>query len=210
MPFLYDPAEAVSALTSADPVLGDLIDRVGPFTLAPRELVDPFGALFRSIVYQQLSGKAAATIFGRVCALFGSPEPPTPRQLLEAPEEALRAAGLSRAKTAAARDLALKTLEGVVPPLDVLERLPDEEVIRTLTRVRGIGPWTVEMLLIFWMGRPDVLPVSDLGVRRGFQRTFGLEALPDAVTLLDRGERWRPFRSVASWYLWRAADTPTP
>lgn len=205
----YDPAEAAGHLASADPHLGRLIARVGPCTLQARPHEGPFEALMRSIVYQQLSGKAAATIYGRVCALFPPPGPPRPEDVLAVPEEVLRGAGLSRAKTAAVRDLAARTLDGTLPSRDALEAMDDAEIISRMVQVRGIGPWTAEMMLIFWMGRPDVLPVTDLGVRKGFMYTYGLPDLPTADVLLGHGERWRPFRSVASWYLWRAVDTPT-
>jgi 3-methyladenine DNA glycosylase/8-oxoguanine DNA glycosylase len=152
-----------------------------------------------------LSGKAAATIYGRVRALVPARRTLAPQALLDAPEEALRGAGLSRAKLAAARDLAAKTLEGVVPTAAALRRMPDEEIIARLTAVRG-GGVTVQMLLIFRLGRPDVLPIHDLGIQKGFQRTFGTRQLPKPDRIERHGERWRPFRSVASWYLWRATD----
>src|SRR5690606_23627577 len=200
----YDPAEAAAALAAADAALGALIADVGPCTLAPRGEA-PFPYLLRSVVYQQLAGKAAATIHGRVLALFDGA--PAPEALLALPEEPLRGAGLSRNKLAALRDLAEKTLDGTVPDaLDALRPLPDDEVVRRLTVVRGIGPWTVEMLLIFNLGRPDVLPVTDLGVRNGFRLLHGLDAPPAPAALHAHGERWRPWRSVASWYLWRATD----
>ena len=201
---MYDPAEAAAALTEADPVLGALVAEVGPCTLAPRGEA-PFAYLLRSVVYQQLAGKAAATIHGRVLALFDGA--PTPEALLALPDEPLRGAGLSRNKLAALRDLAEKTLDGTVPAdLDALRPLPDDEVVRRLTAVRGVGPWTVEMLLIFNLGRPDVLPVTDLGVRNGFRLLHGHDDMPAPTALLAHGERWRPWRSVASWYLWRAVD----
>jgi DNA-3-methyladenine glycosylase II len=204
----YDPTEATAVLAGADPTLGRLIARVGPCPLAARPMESPFEALMRSIIYQQLSGKAAATIYGRVEALLPPSRPPQPEDVLALPAEALRAAGVSRAKVAAVHDLAARTLDGTVPPLADLEALPDEAIVERLVRVRGIGPWTAEMMLIFWMGRPDVLPVTDLGVRKGFMRTYDLEALPEPAWLRAYGDRWRPYRSVASWYLWRAVDTP--
>jgi DNA-3-methyladenine glycosylase II len=201
----YDPEAAVATLAGADPTLGRLIERAGPFTLTVRTMEDPFQALVRAIVNQQLSGHVAAAIHGRVRALFPG-EQVRPDLLLEQPEAALRAAGLSRAKTAAVRDLAARTLDGTVPPLDQLRLMDDAEIIDRLTQVRGIGPWTVEMLLLFRLGRPDVLPVTDLGVRKGFMQTYGLDDLPAPRALRAHGERWRPYRSVASWYLWRALD----
>lgn len=177
---------------------------MGPLKLRLRYVDDPFRALLRAIVYQQLSGKAAATIYGRLDALFEGV--PTPSALLDLPADALRGAGLSRAKTAAARDLASKTLDGTVPTRTELDALPNAAIAERLVRVRGIGPWTVEMLLIFGLGRPDVLPATDLGVRKGIAAIDGLEALPTPAAVLRRGEPWRPYRSAAAWYLWRAVD----
>jgi DNA-3-methyladenine glycosylase II len=179
---------------------------VGEFTMRPRVTHSLFVTLLRSIVYQQLSGKAAATILGRVIRLSAPRRFPTPRDLLELPPERLRQAGLSTAKTAAVRDLAARTLDGTVPSLASIRRLEDEEIIERLTLVRGIGRWTVEMLLIFRLGRPDVLPVGDLGVRKGFGRVFRKGKLPEPSVVLRRGERWRPYRSVATWYLYRALE----
>jgi DNA-3-methyladenine glycosylase II len=163
-------------------------------------------ALFRAIAYQQLSGKAAETILGRVCALFAPKRFPTPRDILDTPPERLRAAGLSTAKVAAVRDLAARTLAGEVPPMARVRRMSDDEIVEQLTAVRGIGRWTAEMLLIFHLGRPDILPVADLGVRKGFARAFRSRTAPEAATIIRRAERWRPYRSVATWYLWRALD----
>jgi 3-methyladenine DNA glycosylase/8-oxoguanine DNA glycosylase len=202
----YDPDIACRHLAAVDPVLGELIARVGDFTMQPTLGHSLFRVLARSIVYQQLTGRAAATILGRVTGLFAPKRFPTPRDLLEISPERLRAAGLSTAKTAALRDLAARTLDGTVPSLARVRRMKDEEIIARLTAVRGIGRWTVEMFLIFKLGRPDVFPVGDLGVRKGFARTFGKRKLPDPAILTRRGERWRPYRSVASWYLWRALE----
>ena len=201
----YDPVVATAALRTADRRLGRLIDTVGPMTLRVEPTQSLFAALARSIVYQQLSGRAAATIHGRVLALFPRRRI-GPAALLALTTEQLRAAGLSAAKTAALQDLAIKTLDGTVPTLGRVRRMPDEEIIERLVQVRGVGRWTVEMLLIFRLGRPDVLPVTDLGVRKGFAAVLKLDELPDAETMTRRAERWRPWRSVASWYLWRAAD----
>jgi 3-methyladenine DNA glycosylase/8-oxoguanine DNA glycosylase len=202
----FDPEDACRHLVSVDPHLGALIDRVGPFRMRPEPTQSLFTALLRSIVYQQLSGKAAATILGRVNALFAPRGYPTAGEILEISPERLRAAGLSTAKTAAVRDLAARTLDGTVPSLARIRRMEDEEIVERLTVVRGIGRWTAEMLLIFRLGRPDVLPLSDLGVRKGFGRTFRTRKLPAPATMVRRGERWRPYRSVASWYLWRALE----
>jgi 3-methyladenine DNA glycosylase/8-oxoguanine DNA glycosylase len=165
-----------------------------------------FCALLRAIVYQQLTGKAAATILARVEALFPGHEHVHPEDIAGATEELLRSAGLSRSKAAALRDLAAKTLDGTIPALARLRRMSDQEIVDHLVAVRGIGVWTAEMMLIFNLGRPDVLPVDDYGVRKGFKATFGTRQLPTKKQMLRRGERWRPYRSVASWYLWRAAE----
>lgn len=202
----FDPAAAVEHLCSADRKLARLIGRVGEFTMRPQPTVSPFDMLLRAIASQQLSTKAANTIYGRVAALLPKAAGRRPASLLALSDEALRACGLSRAKVAGAKDLAAKTIEGVVPSLARLRKLPDEAVIERLTAVRGIGTWSVEMLLIFRLGRPDVLPLGDLGVRKGYMLTFGRPAMPTPQALLDHGERWRPYRSVASWYLWRALE----
>jgi 3-methyladenine DNA glycosylase/8-oxoguanine DNA glycosylase len=205
MKLAFDPAEATAVLSQADRKLARVIERAGPFTLQPERLQSPFHALMRAIVYQQLSGAAARTIMTRATALFAGSQP-EPQALLDLSDELLRAAGLSRGKVLSVRDLAAKTLDGTVPTLKQLRRMSDAEILERLVQVRGIGPWTVEMLLIFRLGRPDVLPVSDLGVRKGFMLTYKTAELPGAEELLRRGERWRPYRSVASWYLWRAVD----
>jgi 3-methyladenine DNA glycosylase/8-oxoguanine DNA glycosylase len=202
----YDPELACRHLTEADPRLGELIARAGPFTMRPEPTQSMFAALVESIVYQQLSGRAAATILGRVVALYRPRRFPRPQDILATPVERLRAAGLSSAKALAVRDLAARTLDGTVPPLSRIRRLSDDEIIERLTMVRGVGRWTVEMLLMFRLGRPDVLPLGDLGVRKGFARAISRRALSDPLVLSRRAERWRPYRSVASWYLWRALD----
>jgi DNA-3-methyladenine glycosylase II len=165
----------------------------------------PFEALAEAIVYQQLTGKAAATILGRVKTVAGGKRL-KPDAVLAATDEVLRGAGLSRAKLAALRDLADKTNSGVVPSLAALKRLHDDAIVERLTSIRGVGRWTVEMLLIFRLGRPDVLPVADYGIRKGFARAFGLADFPAPRDVALRGERWRPHRTVASWYLWRALE----
>ena len=201
-----DLDHAVQALGAADPTLGRLIERVGACRFhATRSKKSPFLALAESIAYQQLNGKAAATIFGRFHALYPG-KGPTPEGVLETSDEAMRGAGLSRAKTLAIRDLAAKTLDGTVPTAARLRTLDDDEIIERLTQIRGIGRWTAEMLLMFRLGRADVLPVSDLGIRKGFARTFGSRRLPAAITIERRAARWRPYRSVACWYLWRALE----
>jgi O-6-methylguanine DNA methyltransferase len=199
---------AVRSLRAADPTLAGLIDGVGACRLSTDATQSVFGALAEAIVYQQLTGKAAATIHGRVCALFPRAKNGfTPKQLLTASGDELRGCGLSRAKTAALLDLAAKTIDGTVPTLDEADRMSDDEIVERLTSVRGIGRWTVEMLLIFRLGRPDVLPVDDYGVRKGYAAAFRKRDLPSRKQLERAGERWKPFRSIASWYLWRAADT---
>ena len=178
----------------------------------------PFEALTESIIYQQLHGKAAATIHRRLLESFNpSPRPqhPTPQHFLDCPNEQLRAAGLSKNKALALRDLAAKTIDGTVPTLAQIRRMSDEAIIEHLTQVRGIGSWTVEMLLIFRLGRPNILPVSDYGIRKGFALTFGKLKPTDKVTpstspnptiIHRRAKKWQPWSSVASWYLWRACD----
>ena len=202
----YDLDEAVAHLRGADPRLGRAIDRVGSCGLG-RGRSTPFEALLRSIVFQQLAGAAASTIHGRVLALLPS-KPPRPEHIPPLSDEALRGAGLSRNKLAAIRDLAERAGRGEIPDRSRLARWSDDRVVERLTEVRGVGRWTVEMLLIFELGRPDVLPLDDLGVRKGFSRVFGGD-LPEKDKLASRGERWRPYRSVASWYLWRACEWPT-
>lgn len=203
----FDPDEAVAGVRASDAALARVIDRVGPLRLALKRTSSTFVALAEAIVYQQLSGRAAATIFSRVCALF--PRPllgPTPEQLARVPDAALRGAGLSQAKLLALRDLAARARAGEVPPLGVLRGMADEEIVEQLSQVRGIGRWTVEMLLIFRLGRPDVLPCEDFGVRKGFAVALRRRELPSADELRARGECWRPWRTAASWYLWRAAE----
>lgn len=196
--------EAETHLRRVDRHLARIIDEVGPCRLLPRPpLASTFGALAESIAYQQLTGKAAATIFGRFKKRVGCL---TPRRVLALPLPELRACGLSQAKAMAMQDLAAKTLAGVVPPPRKLASLSDEEIVSRLTEVRGIGRWTVEMLLIFGLGRPDVLPLSDYGVRKGFTRLWGRRQLVKPRELAEAGQVWAPWRSVASWYLWRACE----
>lgn len=197
---------AVQHLCRVDQSLARVIKKVGPCPLAPRPGVPPFQALVKSVAYQQLNGNAAETIFRRFLALFPETKFPAPDRIVAAPEERLRSAGLSRAKTAAIKDIAAKTLDGIVPTRRAIAKMSDAEIIERLTVIRGVGPWTVEMLLMFTLGRPDVLPATDYGVRSGFARVYGLKELPAPKELLAHGERWRPHRSVASWYLWRALE----
>lgn len=205
--FDYDPQEAIEYLSGADATLAALINLAGPLTLEIRSLHDPFEALARNIIFQQLHGKAAAAIHARVIALFGKRRM-RPQDILAASEEELLGAGVSRAKLVALKDLAARVLDGTVPTLARLRRMDDDEIIERLTKVRGIGRWTVEMLLMFRLGRPDVLPVGDYAVRKGFGLVYGLSESPKPKELELYGERWRPFRSVASWYMWRAVELP--
>ena len=198
---------AIARLSAVDAKLARLIRQVGPFAMPTRETMSPFQMLLHAIVYQQITGKAAESIYARLVALFPGARP-GPRALQKLSDEALRAAGMSRPKVRAARDLAEKALDGTLPSRRRLESMDDEAIIARLTRVRGIGPWSAEMMLIFQLGRPDVLPATDLGVRKGFQRSHGGRELPEPKKLLRYGERWRPYRSVASWYLWRANYLP--
>ena len=213
----FDRAEAQRYLAARDRKLGALIERAGPFTMKLDPAPSPFESLLESILYQQLHGKAAATIHGRVREYFRGD--PTPELMLDTPDERLRAAGVSGNKIKAFKDLAAKTLDGTVPSHAAIKKLTDAEIIERLTAVRGIGAWTVEMLLMFRLGRPDVFPVTDYGVRKGFALTFmkvpksrALAAadLPKADLMLRRARKWSPFRSVASWYLWRACDLARP
>ena len=197
---------ALQHLRRADKVLARIIKQVGPCPIAPRRGVTPYQALVKSVTFQQLNGNAAETIFRRMLALFPGKRFPTPEDIAAAPDEKLRSAGLSRAKAAAIKDIAAKTLAGVVPSRRIIARMADAEIIERLTTIRGVGPWTVEMLLMFTLGRPDVLPATDYGVRCGFARVYDLKALPAPREILLHGERWRPHRSVAAWYFWRALE----
>ena len=207
LPEAFTPG-ARRALTKADPTLAAMMRRVGPLRLQLRPLHSPFAALAESIVYQQLHGRAAASIFARLSERVGQGKHFTPESLLATPEPVLREAGLSGAKAAALKDLALKTQAGAVPTLAQVRRLSDAELIERFTQVRGIGQWTVEMLLIFRLGRPDVLPVDDYAIRKAFGRLVGLKESPRPREVLEYGERWRPWRTVASWYLWRSLELP--
>jgi DNA-3-methyladenine glycosylase II len=220
----YSRSEAVAHLAAADPKLARLIERAGPFTLRLASQQSLFEALAESIVYQQLHGKAAATIHARLIASFedvlraeslGIGAHPSPQQILDCPNQQLRAVGLSANKALALRHLAARTLDGTVPSLARIRRMPDEAIVEHLTQVRGIGRWTVEMFLIFRLGRPDVLPTTDYGVRKGFALTFQrlqptVKVTPDLLAkpadMERRARKWSPYRSVASWYLWRACD----
>ena len=184
-----------------------LIARSKRYDLKAGGLVRPFDALAESIAYQQLSGKAAATIWGRVRAIYGKRKYLDPKAVLKTPDRKFRAAGLSRSKVAALKDLAAKTIDGTVPTTAALAKMSDEEIIERLIQVRGIGRWTVEMLLLFDLARPDVWPIHDYGVQKGFAKTFGKRKLPTPKQLLKHGKKFAPHRSVAAWYFWRALDS---
>ena len=203
-----DHDEAHRHLAGTDPRFAELIARARRYEIKILPAINPFDALAESIAYQQLSGKAAATIWKRVRALFPRRKHLDPKLVLATPDEKFRAAGLSRSKIAALKDLAAKTIDGTVPSSRALARMTDEEIIARLTSVRGIGRWTAEMLLLFDLGRLDVWPVADYGVRKGFAKTFGRRKLPTPKQLTKFGEKWRPYRSVAAWYFWRALDKP--
>ena len=183
-----------------------LIARSRRYEIEPAVSIRPFDALAESIVYHQLHGKAAAAIWNRVRALYPKRKHLDPAKVFATPDETLRAAGLSRAKVAAIKDLAAKTMDGTVPSARALLKMSDDEIVARLTTVRGIGRWTVEMLLLFDLGRQDVWPVDDYGVRKGFAKTFAKRKLPTPKQLMKQGEKWRPYRSVAAWYFWRAVD----
>src|SRR5437773_2729937 len=201
-----DHDRAHQLLTVSDPRLAALIARSQRYAITPPVSLRPFDALAESIAYQQLNGKAAATIWKRVRALYPRSKYIHPRRVLETPDQKLRGAGLSRNKVAAIKDLAAKTIDGTVPSARGLAKMSDEEIIARLITVRGIGRWTVEMLLLFDLGRPDVWPVDDYGVRKGFAKPFGKRKLPKPKQLMKLAEKWRPHRSVAAWYFWRALD----
>ncbi|HEY2418688.1 MAG TPA: hypothetical protein VGH84_12265 [Steroidobacteraceae bacterium] len=190
----------------ADPVMAALIKAAGPCRMPSRAQHPPFQTLARAIAHQQLHGVAAERILARFVALFDPPNFPTPAQVIAAGNEQLRAVGFSYAKVAALKDLAAKSLEGIVPPPLQLALLSDAQIIERLSSVRGIGRWTVEMMLMFQLERPDVLPVDDFGVRNGFRLAYGLKRMPTPRALAQFGERWQPYRSAAAWYLWRAVD----
>jgi len=202
----FDLAQATKHLAERDECLKRLIGETLPFQIDVADAQSPYEALLESIAYQSISGKAAATIFGRVKALSASGRAPTPQEILKLRKPVLRKAGLSGAKILAMKDLAQKTIEGIVPSFEEAQELSDEELVERLVSVRGIGAWTVEMFLIFRLGRPDVLPVHDLGVKKGWAITYGKKHMPKPKELLAFGERWRPYRTVASWYMWRACQ----
>ena len=202
----FELSDAVRHLSDRDATLRALIAEAPPFQIDVADAQSPYEVLLESIVYQSISGKAAATIFGRIRALGTDGRPPSPEQMLKLPAPKLRKAGLSGAKVLAMKDLAKKSLAGIVPTHEEALKLSDEELVERLVSVRGIGAWTVEMFLIFRLGRPNVLPIHDLGVKKGWSVAYGKKHMPKPKELLKFGERWRPYRTVASWYMWRAFE----
>ena len=206
MPLPFDLAEATRQLSAKDEKLAVLIAETAPFQTDVDAAQSPYEALMESIAYQSISGKAAATIFARIKALGSDGRPPSPELMLKLRTPTLRKAGLSGAKVLAMKDLARKTIDGIVPTREQAETMSDAELVERLDSVRGIGAWTVEMFLIFNLGRPDVLPIHDLGVKKGWSVTYGKKRMPKPKELLAFGERWRPYRTIASWYMWRAFE----
>ena len=198
--------EAHRHLSASDKRLAQLISRSRRYGIEPNARMRPFDALAESIAYQQLNGKAAATIWKRVRAIFPKRKFLDPKLVLETPDEKLRGAGLSRSKVTALKDLAAKTIDGTVPTALAMARMTDDEIVERLIQVRGIGRWTVEMLLLFDLGRPDVWPVHDYGVRKGFARIFGKRKLLTPKQMVKHGQRFGPYRSALAWYCWRALD----
>jgi len=202
----FDLETACAHVARRDRTLARMMRQVGPCHLEIAKRQSPYEALFESIVYQQLTAAAAATIYQRVRKLFNARRCPRAELVADASLERLRSAGLSKNKAVALQDLAQRALEGELPTRAKAEKLSDDEIVEMLTSVRGVGRWTVEMFLIFTLGRPDVLPIDDYGVKKGFARTFERRILPKPKELASHGERWRPYRTVASWYLWRANE----
>jgi DNA-3-methyladenine glycosylase II len=202
----FDLRIAKAALAAKDERLARLIEETVEFQIELESMDSPYEALMESITYQSISGKAAATIFARIKALGTNGRAPTPQEMLKLRPQKLRKAGLSGAKVLAMKDLAQKTIDGVVPAMEEAQKMSDEELVERLVSVRGIGAWTVEMFLIFRLGRPDVLPIHDLGVKKGWSVTYGKKRMPKPKELLAFGERWRPYRTLASWYMWRAFE----
>ena len=199
-------AKVLRELSAADPVMRRIIRECGPCTLAPEKKRSPFQSLVQAVAHQQLNGTAANTILRRFIKLFPGRRFPRPEDLAQVPDAKLRGAGFSAAKVASIRDIAAKTLAGVVPSAGQIEHWSDDAIIARLTEVRGVGRWTVEMLLIFQLGRPDVLPADDFGVRTGFRIAYGRSELPKVKDVLAFGERWKPHRTTAAWYLWQVAN----
>jgi DNA-3-methyladenine glycosylase II len=207
--FGFEPAKAVAHLRRADPALARIIDTVGPFGMKLKSSRSLFGALAEAIVYQQLSNKAAATIYGRIEALYPRARQGfTPAHILRTADDRLRGAGLSRAKVLALRDLAQRVAGRALPTLEEAQDLEDAALVERLIEVRGIGRWSAEMFLMFRLGRPDVLPLDDYSLRKAYATAFRKRALPSPQALEKHGEKWRPYRTVASWYLWETLNRP--
>src|SRR5580704_17724627 len=200
----FDHLKAHEFLRGIDKRLARVIEKTGTFQFKLDECDSVYESLLEAITHQSISGKAAATIYGRIKAMGTNGECPTPAEILAASPQSLREAGLSAAKALAMKDLAQKTIDGVVHTLEAAHEMSDEELVERLISVRGIGAWTVEMFLIFRLGRPDVLPIHDYGVQKGFAILYRKKAIPKPRELAAFGERWRPYRTVASWYMWRA------
>jgi DNA-3-methyladenine glycosylase II len=204
----FDIGAATAHLREVDSVVGELIDKHGPYT--PRRSDDPYAQLLRAIMFQQLAGNAARAIMRRWMALYGDQERmPTPKEILETSDEQFRAAGVSRQKAGYFRDIARHVVEGKID-FSRMDEQSDAEVIEHLTAAKGVGVWTAHMFLMFQLGRPDVLPVGDLGVRNGMRIAYGLEAMPTPKQATEIGEKWRPYRSVGSWYMWRVVEVVPP
>jgi DNA-3-methyladenine glycosylase II len=210
IPLPFDHVEAHTHLSRIDKRLADLMEKVGAFQFKLDECENVYESLLEAIMHQSIAGKAARAIFARIKALGTNGNCPTPEQLLRVPTRTLRKCGLSNAKVAAVRDLAQKTIDGVVPTLEQAEKMSDQELVDRLILVRGVGAWTVEMFLIFRLGRPDVLPIHDYGIQKGYAITYRKRKIPKPKELLKFGERWRPYRTVASWYMWRAVQLAGP
>jgi DNA-3-methyladenine glycosylase II len=207
--FDFDPKAAIAHLRAADPVLAGVITSCGPFALELKKSRSTFAALAEAIVYQQLSNKAAATIFGRVCGHFPRGlHGLTPERLIALSDEKIRAAGISRPKLKSLRDLARRAADGDIPTLAAARKLTDEQIVERLVAVHGIGRWSAEMFLMFRLGRPDVLPLDDYSLRKAYATAFRKRALPSREALAKAGEKWRPYRTVACWYLWRTLERP--
>ena len=199
-------SEALRHLRRVDPVMAQLIRRAGPYAVKPVRGEGAYEALVQAVAHQQLTGKAARTILGRFYALYGIDCCPEPARLVETPDASLRSCGFSGAKAAALKDIAARSLDGTIPPRRALARMRDDAIIERLVEARGVGRWTVEMFLMFTLGRQDVLPVDDYGIRLGYKIAYGKRLLPKPKVLAQFGERWAPYRTTASWYLWRAVD----
>jgi 3-methyladenine DNA glycosylase/8-oxoguanine DNA glycosylase len=209
-PLPFDHVEAHAHLRTNDKHLSALIERVGEFQFKLDECDSVYESLLEAIMHQSIAGKAAQAIYSRIKALGTDGRAPTPEELLRVRTQKLRKCGLSNAKVAAVRDLARKTIDGVVPTIEAAQKMSDQELIDRLISVRGIGAWTVEMFLIFRLGRPDVLHIHDYGVQKGWALTYRKKVIPKPKVLLKFGERWRPYRTVASWYMWRAVALAGP